>query len=78
MIAWRPRVWPGGHGQRFFGTINRVSSWVFDLEGPRLDCQANLAPPAPLRRGFTFEGNRYRCARKRQFGKPWCEMDIAT
>jgi len=35
VIAWRPRVWPGGHGQRFFGTINRVSSWVFDLAGAR-------------------------------------------
>jgi hypothetical protein len=74
-VAWR--TW-----SIFFGTINRISSWVFDLaraRPPRLDCQANLAPLAPLRRGFTFEGNRYRAVRgNANSGEPWSEMDIAT
>ena len=53
MAQWtRPR--------KFFGTINQVSRWVFELgrsTSPPLDCQAFKAPLSP-RRGFTFGADR--------------------
>ena len=42
--------------KKFFGTINHISRWVFELgrsTSPRSNCQAFKAPLSP-RRGFTF------------------------
>ena len=49
-------MWPTGHGQIFFGTINRPLACRFELgrsTSPPLDCQGFKAPLSP-RRGFTF------------------------
>ena len=46
--------------KKFFGTINQVFRWGFELgrsTSPRLNCQAFKAPLSP-RRGFTFGAAR--------------------